>query len=289
MRIIRKINNNVAIGLDKDDREVVVFGKGVGFGPAPYELTDLSRIERTFYDIDSRYYGLLNEIPEHVILLVTKLLDAAKAKIGGNWNPNTAFIIADHVNFAMERYKKGMHVPLPYSYELEYEHPEVTEISKWFVNRINERLRVSLGDGEVTSITMHLLNATEGRRAESGAKYPQETIKRVVEDITDIIQARLNIEVDRKSFHYFRFKNHLKYFLQRKARGEEFVKQKEELYESVKSGYPEVFACVAAIDDYFVGELRERCPHEELLYLMIHIIQLYTKEDCNRKGITSEQ
>lgn len=52
MKIVRKINNNAAVAQDKKGREMVVLGRGVGFGTIPYELTDLSRIYRTFYEVD---------------------------------------------------------------------------------------------------------------------------------------------------------------------------------------------------------------------------------------------
>ena len=51
MKIIRQINNNAALALDGNGKELVVLGRGVGFPKMPYELTDLSRIERTFYDV----------------------------------------------------------------------------------------------------------------------------------------------------------------------------------------------------------------------------------------------
>ena len=48
MKIIKKINTSAAIALDSMGREIVVFGKGIGFPAVPYELEDLSLIERTF-------------------------------------------------------------------------------------------------------------------------------------------------------------------------------------------------------------------------------------------------
>lgn len=51
MEVYKKINNNVALARDAKGRELVVFGKGIGFASMPYELTDLSRIQRTFYDV----------------------------------------------------------------------------------------------------------------------------------------------------------------------------------------------------------------------------------------------
>lgn len=54
MKLLRKINNNAAVAQDKRGREMVVLGRGVGFHPMPYELSDLSVIYRTFYDVDPK-------------------------------------------------------------------------------------------------------------------------------------------------------------------------------------------------------------------------------------------
>lgn len=37
MRVIKKINNNVALCLDSDNHELIAFGKGIGFPQIPYE------------------------------------------------------------------------------------------------------------------------------------------------------------------------------------------------------------------------------------------------------------
>lgn len=86
--IVKKINNNVAIGVDGNGHEVVLFGKGIGFGELPYSINDMSKIERSFYDIDYRYYNLLSEIPENMFLFTSRIVDAIESKIDGNLNPN---------------------------------------------------------------------------------------------------------------------------------------------------------------------------------------------------------
>lgn len=67
MIVIKKINNNVAVCRDNNGRELVAFSKGIGFPAMPYELTDLRKIERTFYNIGVQYLSLLNEIPYEII------------------------------------------------------------------------------------------------------------------------------------------------------------------------------------------------------------------------------
>ena len=38
MKVIKNINNNVSLCVDKSGRECVAFGKGIGFIKAPYEV-----------------------------------------------------------------------------------------------------------------------------------------------------------------------------------------------------------------------------------------------------------
>lgn len=63
----------------------------------------------------------------------------------------------------------------------------------------------------------------------------------------------------------------------------------DELFEEIKRTYPKVFECVMKVDTYLEEEFKKHCSKKELLYLMLHIQQLYTKEDCNRKGITPKE
>lgn len=282
MRVIRKINNSVALGLDSNGNEIIIMGKGIGFGEIPYELTDLSRVDRTFYHIDPRYYGLLTSIPENVFLLVTKLLDKAKQELKTELNPNLVFILADHVNFALQRKDKGMDILMPYSYELEYEYPAYTKVAKSFVISLNRQLHVHLDKGEITCILMHFLDAMEGTAAVQKNESKHAKISKVIAASTRIVEEYYHIHIDRDSFHYFRFKNHIKYFVQRKERGEVFDNHgTEDMFRGLIESKPDLYECVLKIDEFLQKEYGESCPHEELLYLMIHINQLHSKEDCD--------
>ena len=74
MKVIKNINNNVAICVDDNGHEVVAMGKGIGFSKPPYEV-DLSKIDRTYYSLDSHYVTLLSEIPEEVIDVTLEIVE----------------------------------------------------------------------------------------------------------------------------------------------------------------------------------------------------------------------
>ena len=44
MKVIKKINNNIAIAVDEENNEFIVFAK-LGYGNIPYRIKDLSVIE----------------------------------------------------------------------------------------------------------------------------------------------------------------------------------------------------------------------------------------------------
>lgn len=113
MEVYKKINNNVALARDAKGRELVVFGKGIGFASMPYELTDLSRIQRTFYDVNEKYFALLRDVPEAVFLAADDIADTAREELDCTLNANLTYALADHLNFAIQRSREGLNVQVP--------------------------------------------------------------------------------------------------------------------------------------------------------------------------------
>ena len=122
MKIIRKINTSAAIGLDSKGNEIVVFGKGIGFPAVPYELQDLSVIQRTFYEVDSAYYDLIGSIPEEILMISSEIAEMAEDTLNCELNPNLSFTLADHLNFAISRINQGITLTSPISYDIRHYH-----------------------------------------------------------------------------------------------------------------------------------------------------------------------
>ena len=130
MKIIRQINNNAALALDGNGKELVVLGRGVGFPKMPYELTDLSRIERTFYDVNPKYFGMAADLPRPLVLACAEITERAEIELDCALNPNLPFTLADHLNFAAERLRKGIEISTPLAYDVRHLYPKETELAK---------------------------------------------------------------------------------------------------------------------------------------------------------------
>lgn len=273
MRIIQKINNNVAVGIDGNQKEVVVFGKGIGFPKIPYELNDLSKIDRTFYDVDSNYYELLQEVDIQLLNLIGTMVDIIKGRIQGNWDKNLTFILMDHINFSIRRTKMGMKVDFPYSYEIETEFPEFNKYAKWMVSNINSKMNVFLERGEITCVAMHLISAYEGHKKDDKESLGDKT-RRILHAVTKIIEQSFEMRVDKNTLDYQRFRYHIQYFIKRKEAKEEIREDNLELYEELKREYPKTYECACRIQTYMENEFHEKCSKDEVLYLMIHLNRL---------------
>lgn len=278
MKIIKKINNNVAIALDNNNREIVVFGKGIGFQTPPYELNDYSKIEQPFYNVDRRLYDLFSDLDEKVLLLTSRMVEKIKMSTTEKWSPNLTVILADHIQFAIERERSGMEITLPYLHEIEESEPRITSYALWIVKNVNHHFQVRLPKGEVGCIAMHLINARV-----SSPKTDQETLEekrsRILKNSIRIIENYFDLHISRTDSSYFRFRQHINYFVQRKQANEELADQNYELFELMKAQYPDAYNCLVLINDYLYKEYGLNCSEDELLYLMIHLQRLIQKAD----------
>lgn len=161
MKITKKINNNVALAQDAKGRELIVFGKGVGFPATPYELTDLSRVQRTFYDVDEKYFDLLRDVPQEVFLAADDIAETAREELGCPLNPNLTYVLADHLNYAIQRCREGVTLRIPLAYDIRHLYPQEYELGHSALSTLREQLQVALPDSEAVSIALHIITAED--------------------------------------------------------------------------------------------------------------------------------
>ncbi|MCI8558791.1 MAG: PRD domain-containing protein [Lachnospiraceae bacterium] len=274
MKVIRNINNNVAVCLDNNNHEVIAFGKGIGFKKAPYEIA-LSQIDRTYYNLEPHYIALLDELPADVMDVTFEIVQKGSSYLKTEFNTVFWFSLCDHINFAIENTKKGLVLSNPMTNEIRHFYEREMKLGEWAIKHISKRLSVRLPQSEVGNIAMHFINA----RQQVKQAAERNDIEHFVDDITDIIESGMNIIIDRDSFSYSRFVTHLKYLLKRSGKLHMPESENEKLYESVCEEFPKLKAVGEKIKEYIVATLQVEPAKEELLYLMIHINRLCARED----------
>lgn len=269
MWVLKKINNNCALARDDSGQDLVVFGKGIAYRRPPYELKDLSQVERTFYGVGGASVAALKDIPEDVLLLAADIIDFASDKLDVDFNPNAPVTLADHINFAIERVKGGVVIETPLAFDVMRLYPREVKIARRALTLVKSRLSVTLPEAEVTNIALHLI---DGEAEQSDMQATVEAT-RVLEDVTRIVIEHIG-EVDTGSFTYARFAMHVRFLLDRIKGGGEVDEGFGSMLPVMKREYPEAYTCAADILAYFLTSHGWECSENETLYLLMHVQRL---------------
>jgi len=271
MKVIKNINNNVAHCTDSRGREVVVFGKGIGFHK-PGEEIPLRDINRTFYNIKDTDFGILRAIPTVIINTAITIIDYVSDELNINFPSSAAITLADHLQFAIERKDKNIYLEQPMLQELNMLYPNEMQAALKSLRIIKEMTGEKLPRMEAGTLAMHFI----ADRINDRERKTLDTVE-ITEKCSEIIEQEFKISLDRESFNYSRFITHLDYLCRRLSEGSQIESQNEKIIAEVKNDYPEVYRCAEKIRRFLNRQFDQQVTDEEILYLVIHINRLLSR------------
>lgn len=275
MRVIKKVNNNAAICEDGSGRQLVAFGKGIGFRQAPYEITDLSQVQRTFYEVSPQYIEALASLPGEVIEFAAEVVDVARAVLPYDLSPNLLITLADHLAFAIRRARDGIYVRMPLAYDMEQMFPEEMTLGRQTLARMRAQFKVLLPKDEASGIALAFVNARVYSGSEGDVRL-EEAYEAILEEITSIVEKEAQIAIDRDSFNYARYATHVRYLLERLKDGRGIDSVNADAYEELREEFPETARCVDKVVDWLERERGLSVSDEEQLYLLLHVNRVST-------------
>lgn len=268
MRVEKKINNNVAVCTDGNGQELIALGRGIGFPKTPYELTDLSKNEMTFYRVSSQTVQMLTTISEDVIMVSSKIVQLAQTKLQNQFSTNVVFSLADHISFAIERIKKNEIFDFSLSYDIQHLYPKEYDVGLKALQYVKEDLKIIFPKAEATAIAMHFINAREVSSQNISKSNTDNTLNLIIGTIED----QFNIKIDKKSFAFNRFKIHLQYFLKRIESNKQIHDEiSVQLIQDMMENNYQIFKCGKEIVAQLNEKYRTEITDDEMFYLMIYI------------------
>ena len=279
MEVIKKLGNNAAICKDNSGRELIALGLGIGFPKCPYALDDLSKIERTFYNVDNEYLHLFENVDSNILALSADVIDLATTMLSVSLKENAIYTLADHLNFAVIRLNKGMIFNTPISNELRDLYPVEVKVAKYTLNLMKKKLNIELPEEEMYAIAMNIINSEEIFSSTSDVSVKSEFILEIVH----LIEAQMHISIDKNSFNYSRFASHMQYLFRRKSEYTDISSTNKKLFALLKNEYPKTYQCVLGIKEMIFNKFNWNIGDEELLYLILHVNRL-----CSHEGVTNE-
>lgn len=276
MQITKIVNNNIVISEDKNHKEVVLMGKGLGFQKYKGDEIKLSQIEKTYvmkdHGMTQRFQEMLTDIPIERVKICNKIIQYAKDTLQKNINDNIYVSLTDHINFAIERVEMGVPFQNPFLWEIKKFYYQEYLIGKVAIGMIEKELKVTLPQDEAAFIALHIVNAELDLDMTE-----MVSMTKLVNDILKIVDKHFGEQIDKESVFYERFITHLKFFAQRVYIGKEVKSDDTEFQEIIRNKYHECIECVDEIKDYVKKTCNHDITDEELMYLTVHIKRVTTR------------
>lgn len=269
--IKRVLNNNAVVATDKHKQTLVALGNGIAFHKKSGEIISEDKVEKIFYPQNEKDTNSMSEmlasIDPKYIELSDQIISETIASSGKKLSDDIYLSLPDHLQFAVERLKKGMPIQNRLTIETMQTYPDEFQLGKRALCYLEKTEKLKFPEDEATNIAMHLITAEEGNSLENTAGTI-ELINRFLE----IISEMLKMEINSKSVAYYRLVTHLKFFAQRISKKQtQEANVDPELYNMVIHRYHKEYLISQRIAGIVMQKFNYKVSQDEIMYLTIHI------------------
>ncbi|MCT1575942.1 transcription antiterminator [Oceanobacillus kimchii] len=274
--IVKKpLNNNVLIALDNYQNEVVLIGSGIGFHYKKNDTIKEEFVEKLFVLRDQeqqdQYKKIVPQIDDYLLQKIIDSIDMIQKRSSEILNEQVHVALTDHLLFAINRLEKGMAIINPFLSETKILYPFEFEIASDIVDFLNQQLEISLPDGEIGFIALHVHSAIYNKKISDVNRYSQ-----LITQLIDLIESKLNIEIDRAGIEYIRLVRHIRYTIDRLVKGE-VVQEPKKIAELLKTEYPICYNLSWKLMKIMQQTIKKPVYEAEAVYLTMHLQRLYQK------------
>ena len=278
--IQKVINNNIVSALGEGKTEMILTGRGIGFGRKAGQQLDADDVQKVYHmvspTVQKRLADLLEQIPYENLLLTDELVTYIHSQLSYPLNESLLITLADHISFALQRQKEGLCFTNPLKSSICEFYPKEYRLGCYCLNRIRERFQVDMPEDEAAFLAMHIVNAELNT-----TMSVMNDITRFIDGCVQVVEYYYNKKFDHESLDFSRFMVHLRFFAQRVFQDQpEQKKDSDELFWSlVVHNCKEHYKCAECIAAYVENTWHKTLSNEEKIFLTIHLKRINTDGD----------
>ena len=251
MHIIKKVlNSSVVLVHDEKNKEFILLGKGIGYGKKAGEKIQPSSDNQVFVPVGDvntiQYLNTLETMSLSILQVTKQIIVHAEQLMQTTFSNNLYFVLADHLQFAIERMKQNIVITNRVYWEIKTYYPEEFRAGLIGLSLIEEEMGIRLPDEEAANIAFHLANT----RSDSDGDYDSIKYAKVIAEINNIVIFGINRTLDKQSIHYIRFVTHIKFFVERYFTGKLLSGEDDTLYQRMKMMNPKEFSIALHIKEF---------------------------------------
>lgn len=271
MKVHQVLNNNLVSVHGEHGEELLVMGRGIGFGASVGQQVDESSIEKVFTLSDSsvisRLADLLQFVSNDYLVMADEIVRNAQEQHGLGIRESIYLSLADHLSLAVERTRQGMEVPNMMAEDVKMFHPVEYQVGQFGVDVVEKCTRVRLPEGEVGFIAMHLVNASTDPASDSAL-----FAVRLMREMREVIFAYYGVHPEPDAVERHRLSSQLLQLAQRVQTVAKLGQPPPEpLLGVLKEHYPNETECVGLVREVVAERYGIEIPDFELSYLIYNV------------------
>ncbi|MCU6712362.1 PRD domain-containing protein [Paenibacillus sp. J5C_2022] len=263
--IIHVLSNNVVMTKLSSGKNSITFGKGIGFKKKPGAMLDEKEITQEFLlhtmETIEHYEQILNYVDTKIVAVTEEVIAMAQQRLEGEFSETIHTALVDHINFAIERCRRGVLITNPFSYEIKLMYKEEYDAAAEAVHYLNEKLDAGLPEDEIAFLAMHFHGARNRERGTDTLAVVRLVAK--VMDEAKSIGLKFN-----DSFSSIRFISHLKGLIDR-VKKETHIRNP--LLGRIQAEYPISYERSLTLSAILKDHLNKDVPEDEVGFLALHI------------------
>jgi transcriptional antiterminator len=273
--IKKALNNNVLIATDAKENEVVLIGRGIGFGKKSGEPIIQEKVEKLFVLNDPKeqeqYKQLLSTLDEDTLKVLISAVEIIQARADMPLNEHIHVALTDHLVFAVSRMRRGMAIRNPFLLETKALYPNEYKIAAEVTAMVNKQLTVALPEGEIGFITLHIHSALVNKDVRDLTRHSELMVR-----LVKMIEEQLEVVIDKNSIDYMRLIRHLRFTIERVVRGERIAEPKK-MTGLLKTEYPVCYNLAWKMIKVIQQTLQMEIYDAEAVYLTLHLQRIQTR------------
>ncbi|MBE6115252.1 MAG: PRD domain-containing protein [Erysipelotrichaceae bacterium] len=273
MKIEQIINNNTVISKNTQGKEIVIFGKGLGFSGKKGSEINETQIEKIFVLSDevkmSGFFELLDEIPYDVVAFGLKAYEYILTCTSKPINKRILVPLTDHIYTTLERNKQNLKFENELYWNIRYIYADEYHTAVDIVDMMNSDFNVEIDPKEAAFIALHIVNAEMDIDL-------KDTYKAT--DIIDIsiktVEEVFNVQL-KEDINFARLMTHLQFFAKRMIQDVVEENEDNDINKFINLKYANEYACAEEIARRIKEKYSYSVDRNELTYLTIHIARLF--------------
>ncbi|WP_062233997.1 glucose PTS transporter transcription antiterminator GlcT [Fictibacillus sp. FJAT-27399] len=270
--IQKTLNNNAVVASNASCQELIIIGKGIGFGKKMGDVITDDAIDKLYILTNEKeqeqYKTLVHSLDESFIELLNDVITHIEERMQTTLNEHIHVALTDHVAFAVKRLEQGMDIRNPFLSETQTLYPKEYTVAEEVIEQINQTLGIHLPEGEIGFVALHIHSAVTNKSLSDINEH-----SRMINSLAAIIEESLSIKLDHKSINYLRLVRHLRHTIERMEMGEQVDKQ-EKLAKVLKEEYPLCYNLAWKLIKVMQNTLNKPIPEAEAVYLTMHLQRL---------------